>query len=69
MKFNDNELIEQIRTIGQGLIDNASSIATDLGNKSNIYISISFTPDSAPSINVQTEFFPNTLFNYFKNNY
>ena len=30
MKFNDNELIEQIRAIGQGLIDNASSIVTDL---------------------------------------
>lgn len=69
MKFNDNELIEQIRAIGQGLIDNASSIVADLENKSNIYISISFTPDSAPSIKVQTEFFPNTLLNYFKNNY
>ncbi len=69
MKFNDNELIEQIRAIGQGLIDNASSIVTDLENKSNIYINISFQPDSAPSINVQTEFFPNTLLNYFKNNY
>lgn len=69
MKFNDNELIEQIRAIGQGLIDNASSIVTDLENKSNIYINISFTPDSVPSINVQTEFFPNTLLDYFKNNY
>lgn len=69
MKFNDNELIEQIRAIGQGLIDNASSIVTDLENKSNIYINISFTPDSAPSIDVQTEFFPNALLNYFKNNY
>lgn len=69
MRFNDNELIEQIRAIGQGLIDNASSIVTNLENKSNIYINISFTPDSAPSIDVQTEFFPNTLLNYFKNNY
>lgn len=69
MKFNDNELIEQIKVIGQGLIDNASSIVTNLENKSNIYISISFTPDSVPSINVQTEFFPNALLNYFKNNY
>ena len=69
MKFNNNELIEQIKAIGEGLIDNASSIVTDLENKSNIYISISFTPDSAPYINVQTEFFPNTLLNYFKNNY
>lgn len=69
MKFNNDELIEQIKAIGEGLIDNASSIVTDLENKSNIYISISFTPDSIPSINVQTEFFPNTLLNYFKNNY
>ena len=69
MKFNDNELIEQIKVIGQGLIDNASSIVTNLENKSNIYINISFTPDSVPSINVQTEFFPNALLNYFKNNY
>ena len=69
MKFNNDELIEQIKAIGEGLIDNASSIVTDLENKSNIYISISFTPDSAPSINVQIEFFPNTLLNYFKNNY
>jgi hypothetical protein len=69
MKFNDSELIEQIRAIGQGLIDNASSIVTDLENKSNIYINISFTPDSAPSIDVQTEFFPDALLNYFKNNY
>ena len=69
MKFNDNELIEQIRAIGQGLIDNASSIVADLENKSNIYINISFTPDSAPSIDVQTEFFPDALLNYFKNNY
>lgn len=69
MKFNNNELIEQIKAIGEGLIDNASSIVTDLENKSNIYISISFTPDSAPAINVQTEFFPNKLLNYFKNNY
>jgi hypothetical protein len=69
MKFNDNELIEQIRAIGQGLIDNASSIVTNLENKSNIYINISFTPDSAPSIDVQTEFFPDALLNYFKNNY
>ena len=69
MKFNDNELIEQIRAIGQGLIDNASSIVTNLENKSNIYINISFSPDSAPSIDVQTEFFPNALLNYFKNNY
>ena len=28
MKFNDSELIEQIRAIGQGLIDNASSIVS-----------------------------------------
>lgn len=69
MKFNDSELIEQIRAIGQGLIDNASSIVTDLENKSNIYINISFTPDSTPSIDVQTEFFPDALLNYFKNNY
>jgi len=38
MKFNNNELIEQIKAIGEGLIDNASSIVTDLENKSNIYI-------------------------------
>lgn len=69
MKFNDDELIEQIRAIGQGLIDNASSIVTNLENKSNICINISFMPDSVPSINVQTEFFPNALLNYFKNNY
>lgn len=69
MNFNDDELIEQVRAIGQGLIDNASSIVTNLENKSNIYINISFTPDSIPSINVQTEFSPNSLLNYFKNNY
>lgn len=69
MKFNNNELIEQIKAMGQGLIDNASSMVADLENISNIYISISFTPDLAPSINVQTEFFPNTILNYFKNNY
>lgn len=69
MKFDDEQLVEQIRAIGQGLIDNASSIITDLENKSNIYISISFNPNSVPSINIQTEFFPNTILNYFKNNY
>lgn len=69
MKFDNERLVEQIRAIGQGLIDNASSMITDLENKSNIYISISFNPNSVPSINVQTEFFPNTLLNYFKNNY
>ena len=69
MRFNDNELIEQIKAIGQGLIDNASSIVTNLENKSNICINISFMPDSVPLIDVRTEFFPNTLLNYFKNNY
>lgn len=69
MKFNNKQLIEQIKEVGQGLIDNASSMVADLENISNIYISISFAPDSVPSVNVQTEFFPNTLLNYFKNNY
>lgn len=69
MKFDNEQLVEQIRAIGQGLIDNASSMITDLENKSNIYISISFSPNSVPSINIQTEFFPNTILDYFKNNY
>lgn len=34
MKFNNDELIEQIKAIGEGLIDNASSIVTDLENGS-----------------------------------
>lgn len=69
MKFNNDELIEQIKAIGQGLVDNASSMVTDVENMSNIYISISFTPDSVPSISFSTDFYPNTLLNYFKNNY
>ena len=69
MKFNKEQLIEQIRAIGQGLIDNASSMVTDVENMSNIDISISFTPDSTPSISFSTDFYPNTLLNYFKNNY
>lgn len=69
MKFNNEQLIEQIKAIGQGLVDNASSMVTDVENIMNIYISISFTPDSTPSISFSTEFFPNTLLNYFKNNY
>ncbi len=69
MKFNKEQLIEQIKAIGQGLIDNASSMVTDVENMSNLYISISFTSDSAPSISFSTDFYPNTLLNYFKNNY
>lgn len=69
MKFNKEQLIEQIRVIGQGLIDNASSMVTDVENMSNIDISISFTPDSVPSVSFSTDFYPNTLLDYFKNNY
>ena len=69
MKFNKEQLIEQIKAIGQGLIDNASSMVTDVENMSDFYISISFTPDSAPSVSFSTYFYPNTLLNYFKNNY
>jgi hypothetical protein len=68
MKFNKEQLIEQIKAIGQGLVDNASSMV-DVENINNIYISISFTPDSVPSISFSTDFYPNTLLNYFKNNY
>lgn len=69
MKFNKEQLIEQIRAIGQGLIDNASSMVTDVENMSNIDISISFAPDSVPSVSFSTDFYPNTLLDYFKNNY
>lgn len=69
MEFNKKQLIEQIKVIGQGLIDNASSMVTDVENMSNIYISISFTPDFAPSISFSTDFYPNALLDYFKNNY
>lgn len=69
MKFNKEELIEQIKAIGQGLVDNASSMVTDVENISDIYISISFAPDSAPSVSFSTSFYPNTLLDYFKNNY
>lgn len=68
MKFNKEQLIEQIKAIGQGLVDNASSMVIDVENISNIYISISFTPDSIPSVSFSTDFFPNTLLDYFKNN-
>lgn len=68
MKFNKEQLIEQIKAIGQGLVDNASSMVTDVENMSDIYISISFTPDSIPSVNFSTDFYPNTILNYFKNN-
>ena len=68
MKFNKEQLIEQIKVIGQGLVDNASFMVTDVENMSNIYISISFTPDSIPSVSFSTDFFPNTLLDYFKNN-
>lgn len=69
MKFNKEQLIEQIKAIGQGLVDNAPSMITDVENMSNIDISISFTPDSVPSVSFSTGFYPNTLLNYFKNNY
>ena len=69
MKFNKEQLIEQIKAIGKGLVDNASSIVTDVENISNIYISISFTPDFVPSVSFSTDFCPNTLLDYFKNNY
>lgn len=68
MKFNKEQLIEQIKAIGRGLVDNASSMV-DVENISNIDINISFTPDSAPSISFSTYFYPNTLLDYFKNNY
>ena len=67
MKFNKEQLIEQIRAIGQGLIDNASSMVTDVENMSNIDISISFTLDSVPSVSFSTDFYPNTLLDDFKN--
>ena len=69
MKFNKEQLIEQIKAIGQGLIDNASFMVPNVENMSDIYISISFNPDSVPSINFSTDFYPNTLLDYFKNNY
>ena len=69
MKFNKEQLIEQIRAIGQGLVDNASSMVTDVENISNIYVNITFAPDSVPSVSFSTDFYPNTLLNYFKNNY
>ena len=69
MKFNKEQLIEQIKAIGQGLVDNAPSMVTDVENLTNIYISISFTPGSIPSVSFSTDFIPNTLLNYFKNNY
>ena len=69
MKFNKEQLIEQVKAMGQGLVDNASSMVTDVENISNIDINISFTPDSVPSVSFSTDFYPNTLLDYFKNNY
>ena len=69
MKFNNNELIEQIKAMGQGLVDNASSMVTDVENMSNFYIGISFSSDSAPSVSLSIDFYPNTILDYFKNNY
>lgn len=66
--FDDEHLINQIKAIGQGLIDNAENIVTNLENKSNIIISIYFNGDSIPAVNVNTEFFPNKLLEYYKNN-
>ena len=68
MKFNKEQFIEQIKAIGRGLVDNASSMV-DVENISNIDINISFTPNSVPSISFSTDFYPNTLLDYFKNNY
>ena len=69
MKFTDEQLVEQIKAIGQRLIDYASTIVSKVENKCNIDIYISFNADSIPSINISTDFFPNALLNYFKNNY
>ena len=69
MKFTDEQLVEQIKAIGQGLIDNASNIVSKVENKCDFNICISFDADSIPDINISTSFFPNTLLNYFKNNY
>ena len=69
MKFSKEQLIEQVKAMGQGLVDNASSMVTDVENISNIDINISFTPDSVPSVSFSTDFYPNTLLDYFKNNY
>lgn len=66
--FDNEHLINQIKAIGQGLIDNAENIVTNVENKSNIIISIYFNGDSIPSVNVNTEFFPNKLLEYYKNN-
>lgn len=68
MYFTKDKLIEQIKCIGHGLINNAENMVTELENKSNVYISISFTPDNLPSISVSTDFIPQTLIEYYKNN-
>lgn len=68
MYFTKDKLIEQIKCVGQGLINNAENMVTELENKSNIYIGISFTPDSLPSISVNISFLPKTLIEYYKNN-
>ena len=69
MKFSKEQLIEQVKAMGQGLVDNASSMVTDVENMSNFYIGISFAPDSAPSVSLSINFYPNTILDYFKNNY
>lgn len=40
MKFTDEQLVEQIKAIGQRLIDNASTIVSKVENKCNIDIYI-----------------------------
>ena len=68
MKSVDEKLVEQIKIIGRSLFDTAPDIVSNLENKSEIFISFSVTPDSIPTINICTSFYPNTLLNYYKNN-
>lgn len=68
-KTTAQKMIEQIRAVGQSLIDNAERIYNTFEFSCGTKITVELTPKGAPTIKVEKEFYPETYIEqspYFK---
>ena len=66
-RLKDETIIQNIKDVGQALIDNAEKIVNDYKYRDGIYITCYFDEvERAPYISVETEFVPENIIKRFE---
>ena len=66
-RLKDETIIQNIKDVGQSLIDNAEKIVRDYKYRQRIYITCYVDEeDCAPYINIDTEFVPENIIQRFE---